>query len=42
MEVITTLRIVYITRGKFVSLKLSTGDDLAFKIMEKFDLVKMV
>jgi transposase len=41
-EVISTIRIVYITRGKSVDVKLSSGDERALRIMEKFDLVKMI
>ena len=41
-EVISTIRIVYITRGKSVDVKLSSGDERAQMIMEKFDLVKMI
>jgi transposase len=41
-EVISTIRIVYITRGKSVDVKLSSGDERAQRVMEKFDLVKMI
>jgi len=41
-EVISTIRIAYITRGKSVDVKLSSGDERAQMIMEKFDLVKMI
>jgi len=41
-EVISSIRIVYMTRGKSVDVKLSSGDERALKIIEKFDLVKMI
>jgi hypothetical protein len=41
-EVISTIRIAYITRGKSVYVKVSSGDERAQMIMEKFDLVKMI
>ena len=42
MEVISTIRIVYMTRGKSVSVRLSSGDERAQRIMERFDLAKMI
>jgi hypothetical protein len=41
-EVISSIRIVYMTRGKSVDVKLSSGDERPLKIIEKFDLVKMI
>ena len=42
MEVISTINIVYMTRGKSVSVRLSSGDERAQRIMERFDLEKMI
>ena len=42
LEVISTIRIIYMTRGKGVSEKLYSGDERAKKIMERFDLGKMI
>ena len=42
LEVISTIRIIYMTRGKGVREKLYSGDERAKKIMERFDLEKMI
>jgi hypothetical protein len=42
MEVISTLNIVNMTRGKSVSVRSYSGDERAQRIMERFDLEKMI
>ena len=42
LEVVSTIKIVYITRKKNVSVKLTSGDERALKIMEKFNLEKLI
>lgn len=42
MEVISTIRVVYKTRGKIVSVRLSSGEKRAQRIIERFDLEKMI
>ncbi len=42
LEVISTIRIIYMTRGRGISKKLYAGDERAKGIMEKFELEKMI
>ena len=42
IEVISTISIVYMTRRESVSVKLSSGDERAPRIMERLDMVKMI
>ena len=42
LEVVSTIKIVYITRKKNVNVKLTSGDERALRIMEKFNLEKLI
>ena len=42
LEVVSTIKIVYITRKKNISVKLSSGDERAMMVMEKFNLEKLI
>jgi Transposase len=41
LEVVSTIRIIYAIRGKSVDVKLSSGDERAIQIMDKFNLMEM-
>ena len=42
LEVVSTIKIVYITGKKNVNVKLSSGDGRSLRIIEKFDLEKLI